>query len=103
MHVSLLSCVGTSGAVSQGLCLCCSAWGPVGQLLRACVSVILRGDRRGSFSGPVFQVVDKSEYRTYAAQSLVQLLNKLPCAEYASFMAWLYGLTRNAKVGAAPV
>ncbi|KAF4009542.1 hypothetical protein G4228_000408 [Cervus hanglu yarkandensis] len=44
------------------------------------------------------KVVDKSEYRTYAAQSLVQLLNKLPCAEYASFMAWLYGLTRNAKV-----
>ena len=59
----------------------------------ACVSVVVRGAWRGSFSGSVFQVVDKSEYRTYAAQSLVQLLNKLPCAEYASFMAWLYGLT----------
>lgn len=43
------------------------------------------------------KVVDKSEYRTYAAQSLVQLLNKLPCAEYASFIAWFYGCSRNPK------
>ncbi|XP_058926606.1 condensin-2 complex subunit D3 isoform X1 [Kogia breviceps] len=44
------------------------------------------------------KVVDKSEYRTCAAQSLVQLLSKLPCAEYASFVAWLYGYSRNAKI-----
>ncbi|XP_030697542.1 condensin-2 complex subunit D3 isoform X1 [Globicephala melas] len=44
------------------------------------------------------KVVDKSEYRTSAAQSLVQLLSKLPCAEYASFVAWLYGYSRNAKI-----
>ncbi|KAM4885566.1 condensin-2 complex subunit D3 [Sylvia borin] len=36
------------------------------------------------------KVPDKAEYRTYAAQALVTLLDKLPCAEFAEFIAWLY-------------
>ncbi|XP_076968507.1 condensin-2 complex subunit D3 isoform X2 [Tamandua tetradactyla] len=44
------------------------------------------------------KVIDKSEYRIYAAQSLVQLLSKLPCAEYATFIAWLYRYSRSSKI-----
>uniref|UniRef100_A0A9L0I4B9 Condensin-2 complex subunit D3 n=1 Tax=Equus asinus TaxID=9793 RepID=A0A9L0I4B9_EQUAS len=44
------------------------------------------------------KVMDKSEYRTYAAQSLVQLLSKLPCGEYATFIAWLYRYSRSSKI-----
>uniref|UniRef100_A0A7M4E224 Condensin-2 complex subunit D3 n=1 Tax=Crocodylus porosus TaxID=8502 RepID=A0A7M4E224_CROPO len=44
------------------------------------------------------KVPDKSEYRTYAAQALVQLLNKLPCAAYADFMSWLYRYSHNIKI-----
>ncbi|XP_004438550.1 PREDICTED: condensin-2 complex subunit D3 [Ceratotherium simum simum] len=44
------------------------------------------------------KVIDKSEYRTYAAQSLVQLLGKLPCGEYATFIAWLYRYSRSSKI-----
>ncbi|KAK9395042.1 condensin-2 complex subunit D3 [Crotalus adamanteus] len=44
------------------------------------------------------KVPDKSEYRTYAALSLSQLLYKLPCAEHANFIAWLYGYSRNNKI-----
>lgn len=44
------------------------------------------------------QVVDKAEYRTYAAQSLVQLLSKLPSEEYATFLAWLYKYSRSCKI-----
>ncbi|XP_066059756.1 condensin-2 complex subunit D3 isoform X3 [Chamaea fasciata] len=36
------------------------------------------------------KVPDKADYRTYAAQALVTLLDKLPCAEFAEFIAWLY-------------
>ncbi|XP_053819311.1 condensin-2 complex subunit D3 isoform X3 [Vidua chalybeata] len=36
------------------------------------------------------KVPDKADYRTYAAQALVTLLDKLPCAEFAEFLAWLY-------------
>ncbi|XP_039420704.1 condensin-2 complex subunit D3 isoform X1 [Corvus cornix cornix] len=36
------------------------------------------------------QVPDKADYRTCAAQALATLLDKLPCAEFASFIAWLY-------------
>ncbi|NWV43117.1 CNDD3 protein, partial [Grantiella picta] len=36
------------------------------------------------------KVPDKADYRTYAAQALVTLLDKLPCAEFADFIAWLY-------------
>ncbi|KAF2974054.1 hypothetical protein EK904_013078 [Melospiza melodia maxima] len=36
------------------------------------------------------KVPDKGDYRTYAAQALVTLLDKLPCAEFAEFIAWLY-------------
>ncbi|NWV46775.1 CNDD3 protein, partial [Daphoenositta chrysoptera] len=36
------------------------------------------------------QVPDKADYHTYAAQALVALLDKLPCAEFSSFIAWLY-------------
>ncbi|XP_060549547.1 condensin-2 complex subunit D3 [Pantherophis guttatus] len=43
------------------------------------------------------KVPDKSEYRTYTALSLSQLLYKLPCAEHARFIAWLYGYSRNNK------
>uniref|UniRef100_UPI0029556039 condensin-2 complex subunit D3-like n=1 Tax=Panthera onca TaxID=9690 RepID=UPI0029556039 len=44
------------------------------------------------------KVIDKSEYRTYAAQSLVQLLSKLPSREYATFIAWLYRYSRSSKI-----
>ncbi|XP_032328344.1 condensin-2 complex subunit D3 isoform X2 [Camelus ferus] len=44
------------------------------------------------------KVIDKSEYRTHAAQSLVQLLSKLPCGEYAAFIAWLYRYSRSSKI-----
>ncbi|NWY02539.1 CNDD3 protein, partial [Nothoprocta ornata] len=43
------------------------------------------------------KVPDKAEYRTYAAQALVNLLNKLPCIEFADFIAWLYKYSHNAK------
>uniref|UniRef100_A0A8D0HCF3 Condensin-2 complex subunit D3 n=1 Tax=Sphenodon punctatus TaxID=8508 RepID=A0A8D0HCF3_SPHPU len=46
----------------------------------------------------VFQVPDKAEYRTYAAQALVQLLHKLPYIEHANFVAWLYRYSRNTKI-----
>ncbi|NWX34050.1 CNDD3 protein, partial [Notiomystis cincta] len=41
------------------------------------------------------KVPDKTEYRTYAAQALVTLLDKLPCAEFAEFIAWLYKYSLN--------
>lgn len=44
------------------------------------------------------KVVDKAEYRTYAAQSLVQLLSKLPSKDYATFIAWLYKYSRSSKI-----
>ncbi|KAM6400262.1 condensin-2 complex subunit D3 [Rhynochetos jubatus] len=44
------------------------------------------------------KVPDKSDYRTYAAQALVNLLNKLPCTEFADFIAWLYKYSCNTKV-----
>ncbi|NXC74777.1 CNDD3 protein, partial [Anhinga anhinga] len=44
------------------------------------------------------KVPDKAEYRTYAAQALVNLLNKLPCIECADFIAWLYKYSCNTKV-----
>ncbi|NXT91696.1 CNDD3 protein, partial [Anhinga rufa] len=44
------------------------------------------------------KVPDKAEYRTYAAQALVNLLNKLPCREFADFIAWLYKYSCNTKV-----
>ncbi|XP_020038815.2 condensin-2 complex subunit D3 isoform X2 [Castor canadensis] len=44
------------------------------------------------------KVIDKAEYRTMAAQSLVQLLSKLPCGEYATFIAWLYKYSRSSKI-----
>ncbi|NWI40080.1 CNDD3 protein, partial [Picathartes gymnocephalus] len=36
------------------------------------------------------KVPDKADYRTHAAQALVTLLDKLPCAEFAEFIRWLY-------------
>lgn len=50
----------------------------------------------------VFQVPDKADYRTYAAQALVTLLNKLPCVEFADFIAWLYKYSRHSKVRTSP-
>ncbi|KAM6115597.1 condensin-2 complex subunit D3 [Phoenicopterus ruber ruber] len=44
------------------------------------------------------KVPDKADYRTYAAQALVNLLNKLPCTEFADFIAWLYKYSRNTKI-----
>ncbi|XP_035753366.1 condensin-2 complex subunit D3 isoform X2 [Egretta garzetta] len=43
------------------------------------------------------KVPDKADYRTHAAQALVILLNKLPCLEFADFIAWLYKYSHNAK------
>ncbi|NXM31856.1 CNDD3 protein, partial [Oxyruncus cristatus] len=36
------------------------------------------------------KVPDKADYRTYAAQAVVTLLNKLPCVEFAEFISWLH-------------
>ncbi|NXW28841.1 CNDD3 protein, partial [Phaetusa simplex] len=44
------------------------------------------------------KVPDKADYRTYAAQALVILLNKLPSIEFADFIAWLYKYSRNTKI-----
>ncbi|XP_006892915.1 PREDICTED: condensin-2 complex subunit D3 [Elephantulus edwardii] len=44
------------------------------------------------------KVVDKSDYRTYAAQSLVHLLSKIPSVEYATFISWLYRYSRSSKI-----
>ncbi|NXN97097.1 CNDD3 protein, partial [Rhinopomastus cyanomelas] len=44
------------------------------------------------------KVPDKADYRTYAAQALVTLLNKLPCVEFADFISWLYKYSHNTKV-----
>ncbi|NXI45084.1 CNDD3 protein, partial [Galbula dea] len=44
------------------------------------------------------KVPDKAEYRTYAAQALVTLLNQLPSAEFADFIAWLYKYSCNTKI-----
>ncbi|XP_063273815.1 condensin-2 complex subunit D3 isoform X2 [Prinia subflava] len=44
------------------------------------------------------KVPDKADYRTYAAQALVTLLDKLPCAEFAEFIAWLYKYSLTKQV-----
>uniref|UniRef100_A0A803TER8 Non-SMC condensin II complex subunit D3 n=1 Tax=Anolis carolinensis TaxID=28377 RepID=A0A803TER8_ANOCA len=44
------------------------------------------------------QVPDKSEHRTHAAQALTQLLYRLPCANHADFIAWLYRFSLNNKI-----
>ncbi|KAM6107789.1 condensin-2 complex subunit D3 [Pterocles gutturalis] len=44
------------------------------------------------------KVPDKADYRTYAAQALVNLLDKFPCREFAEFIAWLCKYSHNAKV-----
>ncbi|XP_005378647.1 PREDICTED: condensin-2 complex subunit D3 [Chinchilla lanigera] len=44
------------------------------------------------------KVTDRAEYRTSAAQSLVHLLSKLPCGEYATFISWLYKYSRSSKI-----
>ncbi|KAM4703395.1 condensin-2 complex subunit D3 [Rhinophrynus dorsalis] len=41
---------------------------------------------------------DKSDYRVSAAQALVKLIEKLPNAEYATFIDWLFKYSRNAKI-----
>ncbi|XP_014112787.1 PREDICTED: condensin-2 complex subunit D3 [Pseudopodoces humilis] len=41
------------------------------------------------------KVPDKADYRTYAAQALVTLMDKFPCAEFAEFIAWLYKYSLN--------
>uniref|UniRef100_A0A803V0P6 Condensin-2 complex subunit D3 n=1 Tax=Ficedula albicollis TaxID=59894 RepID=A0A803V0P6_FICAL len=41
------------------------------------------------------KVPDKAEYRSSAAQALVTLLDKFPCAEFADFIAWLYKFSLN--------
>ncbi|NXN15069.1 CNDD3 protein, partial [Indicator maculatus] len=44
------------------------------------------------------KVPDKADYRTYAAQALVTLLNQLPSAEFADFISWLYKYSRHTKI-----
>ncbi|NXS51428.1 CNDD3 protein, partial [Brachypteracias leptosomus] len=44
------------------------------------------------------KVPDKAEYRTYAAQALVTLLDKFPSSEFADFITWLYKYSRNTKI-----
>uniref|UniRef100_A0A6J0TKZ6 Condensin-2 complex subunit D3 n=1 Tax=Pogona vitticeps TaxID=103695 RepID=A0A6J0TKZ6_9SAUR len=44
------------------------------------------------------KVPDKTEYRSLAAQGLVQLLYRLPCANHADFIAWLYSFSLHSKI-----
>ncbi|KAI1230786.1 hypothetical protein IHE44_0008667 [Lamprotornis superbus] len=44
------------------------------------------------------KVPDKAEYRSSAAQALVTLLDKFPCAEFADFIAWLYKFSLSLQV-----
>ncbi|KAM6312472.1 condensin-2 complex subunit D3 [Podargus strigoides] len=44
------------------------------------------------------KVPDKADYRTHAAQALVNLLNKLPCTEFADFISWLYKYSLHSKI-----
>uniref|UniRef100_A0A4W3HCN0 Condensin-2 complex subunit D3 n=1 Tax=Callorhinchus milii TaxID=7868 RepID=A0A4W3HCN0_CALMI len=44
------------------------------------------------------KVPDKLEYRSCAAQSVVQLLKKLPSADYATFLDWLFKYSQNSKI-----
>nr|XP_034995387.1 condensin-2 complex subunit D3 [Zootoca vivipara] len=44
------------------------------------------------------KVPDKSEYRTYAALAVAQLLYKFPCAKHADFIAWLHRFSLNNKI-----
>ncbi|XP_048839839.1 condensin-2 complex subunit D3 isoform X1 [Brienomyrus brachyistius] len=44
------------------------------------------------------QMVDKVEYRSSGAQTVVKLLAKMPCAKYASFMQWLHAFSLHSKV-----
>ncbi|KAG8434741.1 hypothetical protein GDO86_012914 [Hymenochirus boettgeri] len=41
---------------------------------------------------------DKADYRVYAAQALVKLMEKLPNKEYAAFLDWLYRYSKNTKI-----
>ncbi|KAM4652059.1 condensin-2 complex subunit D3 [Discoglossus pictus] len=41
---------------------------------------------------------DKADYRLSAAQALVKLMEKLPNAEYATFIDWLYRYSKNSKI-----
>ncbi|OCT72259.1 hypothetical protein XELAEV_18035230mg [Xenopus laevis] len=41
---------------------------------------------------------DKADYRVYAAQALVKLMENLPNAEYAIFIEWLYKYSKNSKI-----
>ncbi|NXQ33100.1 CNDD3 protein, partial [Alaudala cheleensis] len=44
------------------------------------------------------KVPDKVQYRSHAAQALLTLLDKFPCAQFAEFMAWLYKYSLNKLV-----
>ncbi|KAK6317290.1 hypothetical protein J4Q44_G00126900 [Coregonus suidteri] len=45
-----------------------------------------------------FRMVDKTDYRTHGAQAVAKLLTKMPCADYMSFIKWLFDYSRQSKV-----
>ncbi|KAM6969947.1 condensin-2 complex subunit D3 [Aplochiton taeniatus] len=45
-----------------------------------------------------YQMVDKADYRSHGAQAMSKLLSKMPSAEYASFIKWLFDYSRQSKV-----
>ncbi|KAL0994528.1 hypothetical protein UPYG_G00123530 [Umbra pygmaea] len=45
-----------------------------------------------------FRMVDKTDYRLHGAKAVAKLLAKMPCADYASFIKWLFEYSRHSKV-----
>ncbi|KAJ7996928.1 hypothetical protein DPEC_G00223600 [Dallia pectoralis] len=45
-----------------------------------------------------FRMVEKNEYRMHGAQGVAMLLTKMPSADYALFIKWLFDYSRHAKV-----
>ena len=44
-------------------------------------------------------MVEKMEYRSHGAQAVSQLLDRMPCSDYASFIKWLFAFSTHSKVG----
>ena len=47
-------------------------------------------------------MVEKNEYRCHGSQAVGVLVAQLPSEDYASFVKWLSGYSRHAKVAPPP-
>ncbi|KAM4603913.1 condensin-2 complex subunit D3 [Polymixia lowei] len=45
-----------------------------------------------------FEMVEKSEYRSQGSQAVGMLLSRMPCADYAAFIRWLFDYSRHSKM-----